>query len=302
MSLVLFFLFVLASAVFSGLEMAYISRERVAHMTRFRGAVGVFYGMRPVEVIATVLIGNNIAIVGATAAATSFFLSFMGRAGAAGFASLVTTVIMLVFGELIPKAMARSSPGRFMAVFGRPVYLAWCGLRPVVSLMLRMVRVEVEPSLRPEVEGLVERMLHEKKISKREARTALSGLALSESTLSSVCSAGFIPLRRKDLHDSHTLRAALSERPGALPVVVSGSRFLELDLDTLFAGRREFTRPMVRMSPDDRVSDAVGHLKKGRKVAVVDPEGKLLGVVTPRSLLGAVVGRPKIPQSDEGSR
>jgi CBS domain containing-hemolysin-like protein len=61
------------------------------------------------KILSTVLIGNNVVNISASALATALFVGFFGSAGVT-IATLVMTVLVLVFGEITPKTLAKESP------------------------------------------------------------------------------------------------------------------------------------------------------------------------------------------------
>lgn len=279
-----FILFLGLSAVFSGLEMAYISRDRVSHMARMRGRVGFFYGTMPREVMATILLCNNLVNVGATVSATKLFLGFVDRVQSATLATALSTLSILILGEIIPKALARSNPERFMGVFGPVVWWAWRIARPGVAVLLKAVRVELNVSPKAEVRELIERMLAEGRITEKEARIAMRGLSLSEMSLSDACDRNF-----KLFADEAEARAALATRPSFTPVLSVGEGFLMVDAKALFAGKSEALINLPKMSESARVTSALEHMRRGETVAVVDAKGNLVGLLTPQSLLAKVI-------------
>lgn len=283
-ALLFFIVFIGLCAVFSGLEMAYISRDRVLHMARMHGKMGFFYGTMPREVMATILLCNNIVMVGATVSATKLFLGFFGKAQSAALATGLSTLSILVFGEIMPKALARSNPERFMGAFSPVVWWAWRLTRPAVAALLKAVRVEVNVSPKAEVRELIERMKAEGRISEKEARIAARGLSLSEMTLAEACDRNF-----KLFADEAEAKAALAKGADFIPVVRAGEGFLAVEVKALFAGKRNVFVNLKRMSGSARISSAMEHLKKGETVAVVDEEGNLVGLLTPQSLLAKVI-------------
>lgn len=114
---------VVLSAFFSATETAYSSLNR----TRLRSLAenGNKKAKRALELaenyddlLSTILIGNNIVNIGLASIATIFFVNLVGGAGAT-LSTVVTTVVVLVFGEISPKSMAKESPESFaMAVSG----------------------------------------------------------------------------------------------------------------------------------------------------------------------------------------
>jgi len=59
--------------------------------------------------LSTVLIGNNIVNIASSALATALFIKLFGAKGV-GLATLVMTVLLLIFGEISPKTLAKESP------------------------------------------------------------------------------------------------------------------------------------------------------------------------------------------------
>ncbi len=71
--------------------------------------------------ISTILIGNNIVNILASSMATLLFASLIANQDLAATASTATlTVVILVFGEISPKTMAKNSPESF-ALFSAPI-------------------------------------------------------------------------------------------------------------------------------------------------------------------------------------
>lgn len=283
-ALLFFIIFIGLSAVFSGTEMAYISRDRVSHMARLRGRMGFFYGTMPREVIATVLLWNNLVMVAAAVAATHLFLAFTGRAQSATLATIMSTLSILIMGEIVPKAMARSHPEIFMSLFGPVIWWAWRILKPVVAGLLSVVKVEMVVSPKAEVRELLERMLLEGRITEKEARIALRGLFLSDMTLSEACDRNF-----RLFVDETEARTALLAQHSFTPIVSVDDGFFLPDARAVFTGRRGAFRRLEKMNESARVTAAIPHLKRGEPVAVVNAEGKLVGLLTPQSLMAKVV-------------
>jgi len=61
------------------------------------------------KILSTVLIGNNIVNIAASALAAALFISLFGQSGVS-LATLIMTILVLVFGDITPKALAKESP------------------------------------------------------------------------------------------------------------------------------------------------------------------------------------------------
>ena len=105
----------LFSAFFSASEAALISlnKVRLRHMleNKKRGARRVYsFVSRMDRFIATVLVGNSIVNTGIAAIATIIFTQIFGTGKGLLIATLVTSVVLTIFGELIPKTLATTHP------------------------------------------------------------------------------------------------------------------------------------------------------------------------------------------------
>ena len=109
--LLLFFLLVLFSAFFSSAETALltVSRIKLTHRAKKKDKKAMLLTRileKPEEFLSTILIGNNLVNVAAAAIATYLFTQyFKGSHSAQLFgATIFTTLILLIFGEVTPKA------------------------------------------------------------------------------------------------------------------------------------------------------------------------------------------------------
>lgn len=102
-----------ASAFFSSSETAFTSVNRIklknlaVKSKRARLALNLLEMYD--KLLATVLIGNNIVNIAASALATALFISLFGSKGVS-IATLVMTVSLLVFSEITPKTLAKEMP------------------------------------------------------------------------------------------------------------------------------------------------------------------------------------------------
>lgn len=117
-------LLVLLSAFFSATETAFssLNKTRLKSMSE-NGNRKAERALRLAEnydeLLSTILIGNNIVNIGLASIATIFFVDLLGGGAGPSVSTIVTTVVVLIFGEISPKSMAKESPESFaMAVAG----------------------------------------------------------------------------------------------------------------------------------------------------------------------------------------
>ena len=115
---------VLMSAFFSATETAFssLNRIRVKNMAESgnrRADLVLKLSENYDKLLSTILVGNNIVNIMMASIATVLFVSHLGNIGAT-VSTIVTTVIVLIFGEISPKSLAKESPETF-AMFSAPI-------------------------------------------------------------------------------------------------------------------------------------------------------------------------------------
>ena len=121
----------LLSGLFSGSETALTATSKASmHTLEKDGNVRARLVNQLTEdrekLISTILIGNNLVNILASALATSMFLAAFGQSGVF-IATLVMTVLVVIFAEVLPKTIAISQPDR-VALMVAPI------LRPLMTL------------------------------------------------------------------------------------------------------------------------------------------------------------------------
>lgn len=146
----LLFAFLLAvSAFFSGSEIALFSlsqaraRALLEEGRRGAGALVALKAQRE-RLLITILVGNNVANIAAAAVATYFATQAVGSAGV-GIATGVVTLLVLFFGEIVPKSFAAAKATRISLLTA-----------PVLSVLSRALFFLVVP-----LEGITRRLLPE---------------------------------------------------------------------------------------------------------------------------------------------
>ncbi len=116
---------VVMSAYFSATETAFssLNRIRIKHMAE-KGDKRARLVLRMSEnydsLLSTILIGNNIVNIACASLATLLFVDWLGSDAGPSVSTAVTTVVVLIFGEVSPKSIAKESPEAF-AKFSAPL-------------------------------------------------------------------------------------------------------------------------------------------------------------------------------------
>ena len=150
----------LFSAFCSGMEIAYLSRNRLREeidrkQSPMFDRIAELFSRNPSNYITTILVGNNIALV-----VYSMYISIL----LAQYFSIdnplaqtvISTIIIIFIGEYIPKSIVRRSPNFYYVLASPVMYVMYIVLYPISRfttllshLILRLVGSKVEPREEP---------------------------------------------------------------------------------------------------------------------------------------------------------
>ena len=135
--------FIVLSAIFSGSETALVSltKSKVDELVEKKARNSkVLKKLKsdPHKLLITILIGNNIVNIGASAYAAVLFTNLFGS-NAIGIATGVMTFFILVFGEITPKSFAHSHSEGVSLFMARPIYYLQVVLFPLVWVFDKIV-------------------------------------------------------------------------------------------------------------------------------------------------------------------
>ena len=140
--LILLGMAVLFSAFFAGAEAAFLSvqRGKLAALVadRVKGAERVErIAGRPEKLLPTVLTGNNLVNVAAAALGTALATSYLSPNWAVGASIGGVTVVLLLFGEILPKTIAAKNAEGLAILLVRPLQVAQVLFFPAVWVLER---------------------------------------------------------------------------------------------------------------------------------------------------------------------
>lgn len=123
-SLIIIIFCVVMSAYFSATETAFSSLNRIriknmAEKGNKKAQLVLELSDNFDSMLSTILIGNNIVNILGTSLVTILFVNLLGEDTGASVATIVTTVVVLIFGEVSPKSIAKEMPEKF-AMFSAP--------------------------------------------------------------------------------------------------------------------------------------------------------------------------------------
>lgn len=147
---IIIFVCLVLSAFFSGMEIAFVSSNKFLielenKKGRFPAKILSKFTANPGQFISTLLVGNNIALVVygiMMALLLEPFIEYrMGITSSAWILviqTIISTLIILLTAEFLPKVLFRINPNRMLVIFALPVYLAYTLLYPVSVIITKI--------------------------------------------------------------------------------------------------------------------------------------------------------------------
>ncbi len=223
------------SAFFSGSETALTAASRGKLKTQAeKGSKGAERALKVTEdnerLIGAVLLGNNLVNILSTSLATALFTRAFGESGVA-LATLVMTVLVLIFAEVLPKTYAISNSEKAASMVSGPISVVVKVFSPVVTFVrflvrgvLRIFGVEIDPdsrilSVRDEIAGALHLGHSEGIVEKEDRDRILGALDLSERTIEEIMlHRSQISMIDADMSPQEVLEACLNSPHTRLPV------------------------------------------------------------------------------------
>lgn len=137
-------LFVILSAFFSSAEIAFakcnkLRFERYAQDGDKTAALVLKIAEDYTSSLSTILVGNNLVNIAASSLATVVAISLLGKARGETAATVITTAVILVFGETLPKIIAAAIPDSTAKLYAKPLYFSMVIFKPIVLLVNKFV-------------------------------------------------------------------------------------------------------------------------------------------------------------------
>jgi len=319
----------LLSAFFSGSETALTASSKAKLRARAdRGDSGAEAAVRVTadseKLIGAILLGNNVVNILAASLATALFTRLLGSGGVA-IATLVMTVLVLIFSEVMPKTYAISAPEKVASLVARPIRLLTVVLAPIVTVvrlivggMLSLAGLKTDPdkhmfSLEEEIEGALSIGHAQGAVNKEDRDRLLGALDLGNRTVEEIMRHrsevqmidGDLPpakILEQVLASPHTrLPVYRDERENIIGVIHAKDLLRAVNRAVREAGdagaARHFDLAAVMMPPyfvpetsalDEQMRE---FLKRRTHFAlVVDEYGSLRGLITLEDIIEEIVG------------
>lgn len=313
-SIIIMAVLVMMSAYFSATETAFSSLNKtrlktIAEKGDKKAKLALGLSERYDKLISTILIGNNIVNIAVASMGTVLFVHYYGDAGAT-ISTIVVTVVVLIFGEISPKSLAKNCPERFAmfsAPFLRVILVLFTPLNVLFTgwqkLLNRIFRLEQDTKMsQEELLMLVDEVEQDGSIDEEEGELLRNAIEFKEQDAEDILT------HRVDLEavpvdaDKTEIARVFTESKFSRLLVYgenidnilgvihqkdfyTGSGITEKDV-------KEIMTPVVFALQNEKLSNLLRHLQKNKShiAVVVDEYGGTSGIVTMEDILEELVG------------
>ncbi len=308
--LVLLFLLIL-SGFFSSAETALfsISRVRARHLAKSPHATDkLIYRMKedPHRLLSTILIGNNLVNIAAAALATAIAIEFFENRAVA-MATIIMTILILVFGEILPKSFATRNNIMLARFVIFPIYWLSILFFPII-LILDFIpkitgKIKKTPSVtEEELKTFVEVVEEEGEIKEEEKEFIHNIIEFDDTSAYEIMTPRgdmFVVDVSEEMDLKKLLQSGYTRFPvieGGLDKVVGIINIKDVFMhqttkDQPVSVRKIMTKPYF--VPENKKLDSLLKQFKRRKqhiAIVVDEHGGISGLITLEDVLEEIVG------------
>ena len=319
-----FFLCVVLSAFFSASETAFsaVNKVRLRAMAQDgdrRAARALAIAENYDRTLSVILIGNNIVNIASASLATVLATRWFGASGAA-IATVATTILILTFGEILPKGFAKENSERLALAVSGVLSLVIRLVSPVAwffvklqALALRLTGGGGTPLVtEEELRTIIETSKEEGVLDEQRSELMRSALQFDDTSVQEVLTprVDLVAIDADD--DPAAIRdTVLTERFSRIPVyekdldhiigILQTRDYLEALLKNPEPPVRELLTQPVFAHKTQPIASLLARFKKERRhiAVVVDDYGGTMGIVTLEDLLEELVGEIYDEDEDE---
>lgn len=264
------------------------------------------------DALSAILIGNNLANIGGSSLASVAVILLTGGDQYAWLATVIMTVLVVIFGETIPKICAKKNATRLAEAFAWPVRFLIIILTPLVKLVVLLINLitlplkgeqESEEEAVEELQSIIETAEDEEVLNEEQSELIQAAIDFSEISVSEVMTAR-VDVQAIDIDDDwDNVLSLVSDDPFSRLPVYEGSidniigilyinHFLKAVVDGDRVDIRSLLMPPCYVYKTVKLPDVLSQLRKAKQhLAVVSDEfGGTLGVVTMEDVLEQIVG------------
>jgi len=302
------------SAYFSATETAFTSLNRIRLKTRAedgneRAAKTLAMAEQYDKILSTILIGNNIVNISATTVATVLFTKFFHEYGPT-ISTVVLTVVILIFGEISPKSLAKESPERW-AMMATPLLRAFqivlAPLNFLFGLWKKLLSALIHKSeddgiTEEELVGMVDQAENEGGLDEHESELIRAAIEFNDLEVSEILTPRVdLVAVEENASDEEVARVLAESGYSRLPVYKESiDNIIGVIHEKDFYAARyrginalsEIMGSVIYTTGNTKISDLLRILQKNKAhmAVVVDEYGGTEGIATLEDILEELVG------------
>lgn len=306
---------VLLSSFFSGTETAFSSVSKIR--LKNYASSGDKRARRALKVseqfdtaLSAILIGNNIVNIAAASVGTVMFTDLLGGSGM-GVSTVVLTVVVLIFGEVLPKSMAKRHPENMAMRSAAPLLVLMKLFFPAIWLLQRLIRLfssRVKESEKPtvteeELKYIIEEIEDEGVMNEHESELVQSAIDFDDITADEILTPR-VDVESVEVTDEsqEILELFFSTGYTRLPVyeksidniigVINEKDFIKAYLQDRQTDIRSLLQKVIFVPPKKRISELLKELQREKlhMAVVTDPFGGTIGILTMEDIIEELVG------------
>ncbi len=316
--IVVLVLLVAFSAFFSSSETALASVNKIRMKTRAedgdkRAARVIRLSEDFDRTLSAILVGNNVVNIAAASISTVFFTQLMGAARGPAMSTAVTTVLVLIFGEILPKSIAKENAEAVALATSVPLEIIKTVLSPVVWILVQIKRLltgrrsnelNVQPSVtEEELKTIIDTVEEEGVLNRQETDIIQSAIEFDNITVQEI----LVPrvdmaAVEADAPGEEIVELCLKDGFSRIPVYedsidnIIGVVHVKDLLAAVAQGRPIEARALLRevkfVYRTKRINDLLAELRREKQhmAIVTDDHGGTMGLVTMEDILEELVG------------
>lgn len=308
-------LLMIGSAFFSSSEIAYASANRsrlrkAAESGSKRGKWALEISEHYDKALCTVLIGNNLVNIASSSVATVIAMALVGDAGVA-IATGVMTFLLLIFGEILPKQLAKQFCDSYALAVSPILKLCMVITKPLVVLFMAMIQKlsrlwggsQDAAITYEDLVTVIETVEEEGIIDEDCSELLQSAIEFDETEVQEIVTHR-VEMTALDIHDpaEELIQTALHSEFSRIPVyedtidniigILPVNQLLKELLDTPTPDIRGLLQEPVFVPQTKELPEVLDRMRRDKfHIAVVtDDHGGTLGIVTMEDILEELVG------------
>ncbi|MCI9070715.1 hemolysin family protein [Clostridium sp.] len=261
------------------------------------------------SILSTILIGNNIVNIASASIATIVFTEFFGNAGVT-LSTIVMTIVVLIFGEISPKSLAKESPEKF-AMFSTPILKGLLILftplnflfglwKRIISKVIKVEEISIE--VEEELLTIVEEAEIKGGIDEHESKLIRSAIEFNDLDADQILTARVDLISIPKEATIEEVRKVFKENKfSRIPVYESNIDNIigvihEKDFYDILDENKDtidsIIKPIVYVTSNTKISELLKKFQylKNHMAVVIDEFGGTMGIITLEDVLEELVG------------